>query len=284
MVQAQRQEAAQYGEGVAQLITSQIESVHAPLFTLASVVKLQPNRAQLDVFFQPLATRLLSEYPAAQNLYLAPAAVVLSQYYEPPFAFASSDILASPTLGPAMIASIAKGDGVFTAVGPLKLATGKFGMAVRLPIFVVNGNASDSWGFAPVNPVCGRACAPQGLAGARFWGAAISAVDFQPFLSGSDPRLLRMRADGYDYLFLDAMNNNTLFSASPTPPVDPVSVPVTGSSYAWQLLISPSGGWAVQWEQPVLAASVVAACLVALLVTQMQASWSRRCRNKSHCP
>ena len=118
-------------------------------------------------------------------------------------------MIGNSTSRAATLASIAAGDNQLSLAGPKASGGGTFSAVVSLPIFLPVANASNSWDFTAVNPLCSTACIDAATQN-RFWGFSIGVIDFSATHAGTDPRLSKMQADGFLYRLIDATGQASL--------------------------------------------------------------------------
>jgi sensor domain CHASE-containing protein len=225
-----------------------IENALSSTYAMATLVKLGNGTVQ---DFDTTAATLLTFYPGASALELAPGGVVRQVT---PLAgnerAVGHNLLADPQRDKE--AFRARDSGRLTLAGPFKLVQGGMGAAGRLPVYL-----DDRLGVS------------------SFWGFTIVLIRFPDILNTAHlPRLVER---GYRYelwrVHPDNGQKHVIAASSDAALDNPVQVPLHVPNATWTLSVSPAGGWSDPAGLAMKAGLGILACIG---VTGFARSWARR--------
>ncbi|KAG2437154.1 hypothetical protein HXX76_005821 [Chlamydomonas incerta] len=161
-------------------------------------------------------------------------------------------------------------DGAMTLVGPMKFFEGGYGVIVRVPVFVPDVDANETFGLPdPLDPYCGAPCAYNATTRTAFWGFSAGLVDLEAInaMPDSKPRMLQSMGYRYEIRALGiAEAELRVVAASERPPVDPVEAVISLPNTQWVVLVAPEDGWTDSSYAGLVAGVVVVAVVVAVLL------------------
>ncbi|HYD96536.1 MAG TPA: CHASE domain-containing protein [Noviherbaspirillum sp.] len=217
-LEGERARAMQAAANHAHLLQLNLEQALSATYTVAALLKLG-NGDIKD--FEATARTMLSFYPGASALELAPKGIV--RKVEP---LAGNEralghnLLTDPQRDKEAFA--ARDTGRLTLAGPFPLVQGGTGVAGRLPVYLETEGAGQS-----------------------FWGFVVVLVRFPEALKAA--RFNELSARGYDYMLWrrhpDSGNRQVIASSTNAEAVKPVEVEVRVPNATWTLSVWPASGW-----------------------------------------
>ncbi|WIA33746.1 hypothetical protein OEZ86_006861 [Tetradesmus obliquus] len=248
--------------------TVQLQQTFAPLSALQAIIHFEPDYSKLAPRFDQLAQELLSQLPvpgSVASLQMTPQGVVRSFYpLKGNEAALNHNLFRDPQRRAASLETIARGE--LTMQGPVTLLQGWRGAVARLPVFIVNVSANETFNAPDVVYDCPICC--NETTRTKFWGFVSCIVKLQDLATGSDARLVNLTDMGYNYEFFAPQPDSEpiMIAASPQRPIDPVKALVEVPNNEWSLLVAPQQGWVPRWRNPMLAAVVVVVVILGLLI------------------
>jgi sensor domain CHASE-containing protein len=225
-----------------------IEQALSSAYAVGTLVKLGNGKVQ---DFDTTAATLLTFYPGASALELAPGGVVRQVI---PLAgnerAVGHNLLADPQRDKE--AFRARDTGRLTLAGPFKLVQGGMGAAGRLPVYLDDGAGASS-----------------------FWGFVIVLIRFPDILNTAHlPQLVER---GYRYelwrIHPDSRQKHVIAASSDANLIDPVQIPLQVPNATWTLSVSPARGWNDPAGLVVKAGFGILACIG---VTGFARTWALR--------
>jgi len=264
-----------------------VDRTFTPLVGLNAFIQQTPNAMQLLPRFPSICKDLITQLPPGlfKSLQFSPMGHILDVYPDDqPWPYNGShrgiNIFEASPLRPGAISTLKAKQ--LTMSGPQDLVGGGFGGIARLPIFVANVSADETFGMNVSLPYDMELADVYNFrTRTKFWGFVTAMIDFQDLLEGRDVRLQAFRDKGYRYRLTrpDRAGPYTIAVSSPPPSGhDSITIRFPITNTEWTLMLYPSGGWKPVWEPYVITAVVVLSLAVALLVfvmllNLMQRSW-----------
>jgi len=241
----ERVQAAAIGRQFTAAVQQRIDQALASTSALAALVKLAKGEI---VDFELTAATLLSFYPGASALELAPDGVVREVVPRIGNERAiGHNLLADPARDKE--AFLARSTGKLTLAGPFPLVQGGMGAAGRLPVFLEDADGKPA-----------------------FWGFAVVLIRFPEMLDAA--RLPMLTERGYRYvlwrLHPDTRQRHVIAATDGGELIDPVDLPLQVPNATWTLSIVPAHGWqdraGLSWRIGVALLLCVAAARIAWIL------------------
>ncbi|KAG2447135.1 hypothetical protein HYH02_007881 [Chlamydomonas schloesseri] len=167
-----------------------------------------------------------------------------------------------------------------TLQGPTPFVQGGYGVIVRRPIFVKGIPNTSALGMpAPLNPICGAACAFDPATNSTFWGFSAVLIDLPALNAAPDSRPRMLDGLGYRYevraLGLAADDMRLVAASSTLPGADAMEAKVILPNNEWLVRVAPADGWTSTYYGGLIAAVVVLAFVVSALLFAALVLWRR---------
>ncbi|GAX74177.1 hypothetical protein CEUSTIGMA_g1626.t1 [Chlamydomonas eustigma] len=253
--------------------TLYVERAFAPLVTLNSFIQQTPYVPDLLPQFSSIATGLLDQLPpnTFASLQFSPFGHIMGE--TPNRNQTGIDIFGSASLRSGAITTLVTGQTLLSGPLPLVFDISLFGAPTRMPIFVSNVSANETFGTnwtLPTNITLEQAY--NKATRTKFWGFVTAIILFNDVQDGTDPTLaVKLTQKGYLYRL--SSQTELIGSSNPQPPqYGCVSFSFNMTNQIWTLSLYPEGGWCPTWKWPVVAAVVIISFIIALLVFIMNVS------------
>ncbi|KAG2443735.1 hypothetical protein HXX76_002081 [Chlamydomonas incerta] len=285
----------------------QLQQSFTPGLTFQLLVKQRPDVSYWIENFNATAQELMSRVPNGSlwNLQLQPFAQVMminpfrqatdASQVNPP-----RDLLGDPTRRNDIMKIITTREP--QVVGPVLLSNNvSWGTFVRYPIFIRGVDWNETFGFRYIHPNWNgtreplpysllpnsvRNCTERGpcyntTTREKWWGVMTVLIDYNAVTGGQDAYLANLRKLGYYYALVRPLNATAEQVIAQVGPSslrdhDAVTVDVKVFTTMWQLRVAPQEGFEPSWRDPLIAAVVIIAFIIASLLFVALASFRRQ--------